>query len=275
MGARKQKKVAKVKTCTLPVSELYEYPVNPNEQDPATFERLVQEIVTDGFDEPPTVVPRSVVEGFGHEGYTVVSGNHRLKALQRLEYDEVDCVIHYDWDADTCKLKVMRRNKISGKPNPERFTALVDSVNGLTHDQIAEGMGLDDMEEFAALYQRQTQAPPKKEAADPVMGLLDGLGTIINRLVTEYGDTVPNSFLFFLYGKKVHLTVQSTKRLNRVLNDITRRCVERGVDLSRVFPMLLEAGVEALDFHADPTRADVSPDEGDEKLRPVIGRGES
>jgi hypothetical protein len=266
-------KVAQVPAQLIPLDQLHELPDNPNEQDTPTFENLVSDVEEDGFTQALEVVPRSVFHPY-LEGYYVVSGNHRLKAVTRLGAEAVDCVVHDHWDADTALVNVVRRNMVHGYTNPEKFSRLVDKLNGFTHDQLADAMGFEDIEAFADLYQRQNQGGGPGRPEDPVANLIDGLGLVLNQLFSEYGDTVPHGFLYFLYGKKIHLAVLTTPRLKNVLNRIAKRCNKQGLDMAKVLGVLLETGMEAVDFEKKKQEAEDYADggTGDEELEPVVGR---
>lgn len=239
------------------VDQLHEFPGNPNEQDPVTFNNLVEEIERDGWDEPVIVVPRDKIEP-GKPGYTVVSGNHRLKAAQVLDYAEIPCVVKSDWDDEQSKIKVIRRNNIRGENNPAKFAKLIDSFeNKYTPDQLADMMGFKDLADFEKLYDKEQEDQDNKAKegvadAKEEINLIDGLSLILNRLFAEYGDTVPFSFLFFLYGSKIHLVVQTNTKLRKLLEMITTRCVKDGLDVNLVLTGLLGLGVKATNFEAGP-----------------------
>lgn len=237
-------KVAKIRTQQIAVDTLHEYPGNPNEQTATTFANLVDEISTDGFEEPLAVVPRNNVEP-GLNGYTVVSGNHRLRCLKQLGYTAVDCVVH-DWNAEQCKIKVMRRNMMRGDADPTKFTSLVDSLNGYTNDQLVDLMGFQDMDEFAQLYQASSFNHHSGGGMDKAENLVDGLLVIVNRLLSEYGDTIPYSFMVFLYGKKIHTMVQSDSETRKILNELAATCRTTGEDINGLFCKVMQEGMKAL-----------------------------
>ena len=239
-------KSAKVDATTILVSDLHEYPINPNEQDSATFANLVEEIASDGFGEPLVVVPRTNIDP-GAPGYTVVSGNHRLKAVKQLGYAAVDCVVQ-DWDAETCKIKVVRRNNVRGKTNAAKFTQLVDSISGLTNDQIVEAMAFRSIDEFADLYNRQEVKPKKVDTETPYEHLIDGLSLILNQLFNDYGHTIPHGFMYFMWGSQFHLSILSNARTKEVLNKLCEECVERGLDINDALGAVLSVGLDNLNL---------------------------
>jgi hypothetical protein len=249
---------AKVDTTPIPLDQLHPFPGNPNEEDAITFNNLVDEIDQDGFDQPLIVVPAANILGPGATGYVVVSGNHRYKALQTQgKFDAVDCVIK-DWDAEKAKIKVVRRNLLSGDLNAKKFTAFVDGIStGYTQDQLADAMGFASVEDFTKIYQKELEEQNergKEGAADArnEMNLIDGLSLILNRLLREYGQTVAYSFMFFLYGSKIHLCIQANTKLKRLLEIITKRCVEDGLDINLALTGLLGVGIQHTNFEKGP-----------------------
>lgn len=264
------------------VTELHEYPGNPNEQDPVTFNNLVEEIEEDGFQEPIIVVPRENIEGPGHEGYTIVSGNHRFKASMVLDAEEVPCFV-MDWDAEKSKIKVVRRNLLRGEVDPKKFTKLVQSFGEqYSQDELADMMGFKDIESFEKLYASElagADAEGDQGAADAKdeMNLIDGLSLILNRLFSEYGETVPHSFMFFLYGSKIHLVAQANTKLKKMLELITQRCVDDALDINLVLTGLLGLGMKATNFEEGPPEhqdiEDSAREDEDEEheLQPVVG----
>ena len=250
-----KKSDAKVEITSLPIDKLYEFPGNPNEEDTLVFNNLIKEIDQDGFDQPLVVVPAKNVLGIDKEGYVVVSGNHRLKALKtNSSYETVDCVIK-DWDAEKAKIKVVRRNLLVGELNSKKFTELVDSLaTPYTTDQLADIMGFTSIEEFEKSYHKEVEeqesvcADPGFTAGNKPEDLIDGLSNIINHLFAEYGETVIYSFMFFLFGSKVHLAVQANTQLKKILEIITKRCIADKLDINLILTGLLSLALKESQF---------------------------
>lgn len=257
MGLQKN---AKVDAILIPLDKLELFPDNPNEEDAITFNNLIEEIEQDGFDQPLVVIPAENLLGPTKAGkYVVVSGNHRLEALKSSGHNAVDCVVR-DWDAEKAKIKVVRRNMLSGEINPKKFTQLVNSLmDNYTPDQIADAMGFKSIDQFQKLYKDELNKQDKegKDATkSKEVNLIEGLSIILNRLFAEYGDTVPYNFMFFLVGSKVHLVVQANTKLKRVLELITKKCVEDHLDINLVLTGLLGVGINATQFEQGPPARD-------------------
>jgi hypothetical protein len=268
-------KEAKVETVMLPLLEVFEFPSNPNEEDSLVFNNLLLEIQEDGFDQPLIVVDRLHIENA--PGWTVVSGNHRYRALRLHGYTHAACVVK-DWDAEKARVKVIRRNLITGKLNDERFTRIVDELRTpYTPDQLADMLGFAHVDEFAKHYKKQHENQPRAEEddgyGDPTR-LVEGMTVILNKLFSEYGDTVPNSFVYFLAGTKIHLAIQANTQLRRALSKVAKRCVKEHKDINLVLAGVIAAGLAAVSTVEAEDLGRVDQDV-DEEWQPVVGKSAS
>jgi ParB family transcriptional regulator, chromosome partitioning protein len=71
----------------LPVSQLKEAPWNANQMDETTERKLKESLRNFGLVQP------LVVRNIGNSSYEVLSGNHRLKLLQELNFTSVPCIV--------------------------------------------------------------------------------------------------------------------------------------------------------------------------------------
>lgn len=272
--AKVVKKEAKVATVLIAVSDLYEFPNNPNEEDALVFNNLIMEIQEDGFDQPLVVVDRMKIEAA--PGWTVVSGNHRFRALKLSGYTHVDCVIKQDWDAEKAKVKVIRRNLITGKINDERFTKIVDDLRQpYTPDQLADVLGFHNIEDFSKHYKKQHEQEERAREdtsfGDPTK-LVEGMTVILNKLFSEYGDTVPNSFMYFLAGGKIHLALQAHPQLRRAISKVAKKCVQEHKDINLVLAGIIAAGLSAVSTDEAQELGKQGPDD---EWKPIVGRSAS
>jgi len=214
----------------IPVDRIFPNEWNPNEQRDETFNALVAEIEEDGFDHWIQVVPWPDCphvdkskgefkwgegEGESCSGFKIIGGEHRWKAVTVLEWDDVPCVVYTDWDERVQKLKTVRRNLLSGDLNAAKFTRLVQGLedDGMEKAVIAEAMGfhneaaflnelIQDKEEREKTWLDALQEENKKEVE-----AVDSMSDLLNNIFSKYGDTVPQSFLFFMFKGKTHLLV--------------------------------------------------------------------
>jgi len=263
------------------VDHLHEFEGNPQEQDNETFNNLVQEIEMDGFDEPIQVVP---APDLGPEEFRIVSGNHRYKAARVLDYEELPAVVKDNWDELTAKIKVIRRNRLKGELDPTKFTRFANEIineESLDTEVLQEMMGFKDLDEMMEYYKEERKAKEKKvrkvaDEANAQLKLIDNLSYILNRLFTDYGDTVPFNFMFFTFGSKMHLMVQMNNKLKRLIEKISKKCVEDGLDINVVLPGLLDAGMESMSFISGPPEIEEIEERGtneedDSELRSPVG----
>lgn len=215
----------KIDTAVLvPIENLEENDWNPNFQSEVTFNQLVDEINTDGFQDPLLVVP--VEDGKVDpktDRFRIIGGAHRYRAAKLLEYEEVPCFIMEGWTEEEQKLKTVRRNLISGRLDDAKFTDLVKSLvdTGLNQDDLPLLMGFDDVNDFtehlileAAEEESDEKVLSKMEETSTEVEAVDSISDALNNIFATYGDTVPQNFLFFAYKGKTHLMVIMDAELN-------------------------------------------------------------
>lgn len=220
----------------IPLDKIHPNEWNPNEQSDETFNKLVENIREtekegDVFDHPLLVVPCEcdLLEGIH---YKLIGGEHRWKAVRVLGWDEIECVIYHGWDEKVEKLTVVQRNLLTGDLNDAKFTELVNSLRDqedMPLDQISDVMGFDSQQDFAKHYIDDKEEADKnwldemlndsKQEVDAV----DSLSDILNTIFSEYGETVPQNFLFFSYKGKTHLLVMMNKKLFKLTEDMVEQ----------------------------------------------------
>ena len=92
----------------LHLDHLHRNPKNPNVMSPTQFAMLVKNIERYGFQDPIIVRPLESGE------WMIVDGEHRAKALEKLGYTEVPCVITELEDLDGA-VSTLMLNKIKGR----------------------------------------------------------------------------------------------------------------------------------------------------------------
>ncbi len=239
----------------LPVASLLEHELNANIQDPQTFTELVKDIENNGFDEPLLVVPKSD----GSDKYVVISGNHRLKAVRLLSFEEVPCVIEHGLSEDDQKLRMVRRNLLKGELDPAKFTKLVDSIEtNYTPDELANLMGFNSVEGFERMYQMEEELSSRQQGAiqaaiaEKETNVIDGIGLIINRLVTEYGDDIPHSFMFLNHGSKVHMMITMNTNLKKTIEATALLASKNGLNINEVLSACIVEGSKAIGLDGKP-----------------------
>ncbi|MEN3039789.1 MAG: hypothetical protein ABDI07_11710, partial [Candidatus Kryptonium sp.] len=75
---------------------------------------------------------------------------------------------------------------------------------------------------------------------------LDDLGNILNKLFTEYGDTIDRNFMYFSYGGKEHLYIICSRKLWRLVNSLMDYISKENLDASEVFSEIILDYVEKI-----------------------------
>jgi len=105
----------------LPVSQLVEATWNPNKMDETTERKLKESLRTFGLVQP--LVVRSV----GNSSYEVLSGNHRLKLLQEMNFISAPCVI-VNLDDARAMLLAETLNNLHGEDNLALKGSLLEKI---------------------------------------------------------------------------------------------------------------------------------------------------
>lgn len=103
----------------IPIGKILPAPVNVNALSEDSFGMLVEEIRSNGFDEPLQVLKKG-------DEYIIIGGHHRWKACKLLGYSEIPCVV-YDYDDKKAMEQLVRRNMIRGKLDHEKFGDMLAS----------------------------------------------------------------------------------------------------------------------------------------------------
>tara|TARA_B100000809_G_scaffold136637_1_gene134146 strand:- start:435 stop:1304 length:870 start_codon:yes stop_codon:yes gene_type:complete len=212
----------------IPLDNLEENSWNPNEQSEQTFNQLVDEIRTDGFQDPLLVVPKiSGKVDPKKDKFIIIGGAHRYRVALVHSMTEVPCYIMENWDEAEQKLKTVRRNLISGELNEQKFNALVADLSEHHNFELAELpylLGFDNKKDFDKLI-KDTQIEEeddlswaeKEEETSKELEAVDSISDVLNNIFSNYGDTVPQSFLFFSHKGKSHFMVMMEDELYELM----------------------------------------------------------
>ena len=209
---------------------------NPNEMKEREFQRLMREISESGMIAPIQVVPLD--SGM----YRIIGGAHRFQVCQMLEYTHIPAVVLTEdkWqDEGLQKLETVRLNIIKGGLNAEKMIDLYNDVSEQYGDEaMSDLLGFTDERALAkiigdvkrsmkdaglpdeAVERLQDEAEKIKDSSK----FLDRLGEILEKIYASYGDTVDNRFIYFDWGGKKHLYVETAgptfKRVQKVMKHI-------------------------------------------------------
>jgi len=236
-----------VKVFDIPVGQILESPENPNEQDEAVFDKLVEGIKEDGFDEPCIVVPQIDPEGKGTGYYIMVSGHHRKKGGELTGMKKIPCIIKEGWDEDVRKIQLIRRNQLTGNFNPEKFTKLFNDMSK-KYDKgvLRQMMAFTKNDAFRKVYREiektVTPAQRKKlaEAKESIKSV-DDLSSILNTIFKEQGSDLNHGFMVFSFGGKNHHYFKTDKALDALLEDFEVAVKRHNIDPIEAFKNMLHS----------------------------------
>jgi len=196
---------------------------NPNEMDSKTFSALVDEIAENGW-----LVPIQIAGPYDDGRYRMIGGHHRKKAAIILGYEAVPAVIVDPnvFDEDRQEVQVVKQNILHGDLNPAKFTDLFNKLaKKYDAEMVRTMMGFTRTDAFNRVYLDAKKALPpemaeKLEAVRQELKTVDDLSLALNKLFTEYGDTLDANYMVFTFGGRENLMVQmqqpgSFKRMKR------------------------------------------------------------
>lgn len=221
-------------TVLLPVEKIHPNPWNCNEQKEQTFNSLQQDI-SEGFDQPIRVSPCSCTKQ-ADPHYMIIDGEHRFRACVAEEAKKVPCVIYDGLTEEQIKIMSVRKNLQTGEINNQKFMEMVDSLSSYEGDLVEE-MAFTSEKEFQKHIIQDTGSgtaptpPPESEATDGE-NTLGGLDDVVNSIFTDFGDSVPQGFLFFSYKGKTHLLVNCSDELQARLQEITEELKDSGENVN-------------------------------------------
>lgn len=225
---------------------------NPNEQTDETFNQLVEEIKQDGFDHPLQVCP-CTCETLSGEHYRIIGGEHRFRAAQVLGMKEVPCTVYEKWDEITQKIKTVRRNLLSGELNDRKFTDLVASLKDdgtISDEELWQRLGFDTQNDYLRHLvdladidesKKATWLSSLMEETKKEVFAVDSMSDVLNHIFSQYGETVPQSFLFFAHKGKTHLMVLMSNELKNKLEKVVEEVKKSKEDMCAYLLSVLEA----------------------------------
>lgn len=221
------------------VDELKPDEANVNEQGDDEFAALVQNIKEFGFLDP--------VVCWKKDGkLQIINGEHRWRAAKYLGYSDVPVAIVDIDEEDMARIFSIRFNYGRGKLNPFKFTKVVNELRRKYKPEVLRTMmGISNEKAWKQLYKDvRNQLPPairreldktKHEITD-----VDDLARVIKNAIAKYGHNLQNSFIFFEYSGRTHVTIKLNERGWANLQRVTAVCEEHNVDINDYVNILLE-----------------------------------
>lgn len=208
-------------------------PFNPNEMSDEQMDMLCEDITNHGFDEPIQVVPIEDEDGM----YRIVGGEHRYKAAQRLGLEEIPIIIKESWMEDTTRLENMvRRNENRGYRNPTKVRRIVMDLRQkrqLEQLEEARRFGYANVERFKKVIEdRGKMLAQGQQDDEKATNLRKNMDWAVRNVLAQYGDTVPQGFVFFCFGNQFHLMVQMESGLADCVKVLFDQCKYGDVEIS-------------------------------------------
>lgn len=225
---------------------------NPQMMDDKEFNRLVDELRDTGQIDPIQVVP------LDNGRYRIIGGHQRTMAAKVLGWDQISCVVLSDkkWqNEDLQKFMTVRLNVLKGKINPEKFAALYHQMaEKYGNDAVGSLMGFTDEDAMNRLVGSvrkglQDAGLPEKQIkrfdkATEKMKTVDDLSLILNRMFTDFGDTLGCNFMVFVFGGKKHLYIKTDRALFTAAKTLADWCAVKKTDINKPLTELIRGYVE-------------------------------
>lgn len=242
------------------VADVDPNPWNPNQQDEKTFNRLVQEIKDVGFLEPIHVVPY-VHEETGATRYLILGGEHRWRAATVAGMENVPALLlkHKRFaDVDFQKAMTVRLNALRGKLNKEKMVKLFhDFADRYSEEEVRELFAFTDKDAWNKLLGDTRKGLKKSGMSAELLAEFDknaltarsveDLSSIIKHLYEMYSDTVPFGFMVFTYGKKEHIYIVMTSKLQKAMKTLTAAAKSKKINIAELMEAAIERVAKDLD----------------------------
>jgi hypothetical protein len=223
----------------IPLDMLVGHDDNPNEQDEATFDQVVQSIREDGFDEPILVTQIGSGENAGK--FEIVSGHHRVKGARVLNMEAVPAIVKAGWSGTKVQVELVKRNMLRGNLNPEKFTALYNRIIKAGNDEALTKvqMGFTKEDAFKKIYKGIEKALPpsqKKKLAQAKENIksVDGLSSVLNTIFKEHGADLDHGFVVFAFGGKQHHFIECDPQLDKMMKNLEAEVKDKGLFMADV-----------------------------------------
>lgn len=231
----------------IPLDKIRPNPWNPNYMTPDIFNELVDNMSGEaGFAQPIMVMPIPEEErtGDGYE-YMIVDGEHRFDSMKLFDVDSVPCYIR-SMTTDQAKFQTVKMNRLKGKFNQKKFNNLVvDLMDRYSLEEVAEKMAFTDPTELEGMIDQARDTLPTEEMkeefdrAKSEIRTVDDLSGVLNRLFTQFGDTLPANFMIMDFGGKEHIWVRLKPAEYRSIVHQAREAMAAGVTFDSVLARLI------------------------------------
>jgi len=237
-----EERTASLSRTFLSVNSLVPNPLNPNEMSDQEFNMLYDNIGSIGITDP--VLVRPLKDG----SYRIVGGHHRWEVakLMGLEQVPVTIITDLEFDDDKEKFQNVRHNLIRGKMSASKFMAMYQSLSEKYTEEVAsELFGFTSEEEFRKMVKATGKSLPPEmlpafEEATKEIKTIDGLALVLNKLFSEYGDTLPWGYMVFDFGGQEHVWIRMSKKEKMQFLVLCDWCKSKQRSVDQVLGSLLQ-----------------------------------
>jgi hypothetical protein len=213
----------------IPIENLDFDPDNPNVEDPSVFNDVVDSMREDGWLENVVVRP-----GTEDGRYTVVSGEHRVRAGRLLGYTEAPCVVKGYTDEEA-KVRLVRLNALKGHMDPAKFTALYRKLErSMNPEKLRKALGYGNRAaEIDKLTRQVERALPAGGPRDALKERRAGIRNtgdlaVAVQSITQGGGTQGANYILFAFGGTTHLMVKANEDTFRAVRQLADYCRDNG-----------------------------------------------
>lgn len=238
----------------LKIDDIRPNPDNTNEMDDETFSKFIDQIQEKGFDVPVIVVEEPNEES----NYMIIDGEHRWRAADRLNFDTIPAIIKDSLTEKDYLTEPTKRNELTGELNPHKTENLVSKLQqewGIEDESIlAEELGTntDKIEEHIEEevqtqeeIEEQVEEEVEEDQAEQEVSMVDNLSTLLNDLISKYGDTIPQSFMAFSHPNGgIHLLVGMDNEMKELMKQVAVKLDHENIDANEFFRDVLAPEVE-------------------------------
>jgi len=133
-----------------------------------------------------------------------------------------------------------------------KFTQLVNDLKKdykMSEEAIRNLMGFTNEAEFLEQYkkeqkEREELASDIKQQTKQELNAVQNLSFILHDLITKYGDTIPNDFIYFRYGTQNVLMVACDKRLEKRVKTMVEALKNKQEDIKEVLAEAVDLALE-------------------------------
>lgn len=213
---------AELERMDIELSKIRKLPENPNVMTEQTFTELVEKIKDNGFDQEIKVYWNEA-----EQVYEVIKGNHRYDAALYLELPTVPCVLGVYENRDHAVLDAYSDNLIRGNIDPETFTKHYQEFKEkYGEERVLKLMHMQEEDELKGVLRIVASGLPPdmsnavKSAAKGATTVKE-LGSILEKMFDDYGDTLELNFMYFTHGGELHLMITMDDDLRAMMEVVT------------------------------------------------------